>query len=200
MNGELLKKISSIDLTLLKTLRREAVGGLILVVFSFVFFRFIYPYNTRQISSLEAEMTNAGAEIDRINSEMQAAERLGKAVTDATVNLNILEGRLKDLNERLPSDKHVSRILSEISENGFSKGVRITSIKPMPAEDKGELSRLPFQISLETRYTSFGNYLEMIENLPRLMVVDNFMIEQKDDTSLILNSQLYLSAYVLNAH
>jgi hypothetical protein len=37
----------------------------------------------------------------------------------------------------------------------------------------------------------------MVENLKRLIIVDNFMLENKDEASLTLNARVYLSAYVL---
>lgn len=197
MNGDILKKLQAIDLSWAGRLRKEFVGIAVLIAFSFFFYRFVYISNVKEASLADARIGSLNAEIVRLKNETQAAENLGRAVEEASVNLTLLNERLKNLKQRLPSDKHVSRLLAEFSDSNARKGLRILSIKPLQPEDKGELARLPFQISMETRFISFGDYLERIEKLPRLMIVDNFLIEQKEGT-LELTTQLYLSAYILS--
>lgn len=197
MNGDLKKLLSSIDAVFLSRFGAEVIGALALMVFSFFFYRFGYLHNFRELSAIDEGIVSARNEITRIRQEAVSAEGLDRAVGEASENLRVLERRLKGLKEKLPSDKLVSRLLAEFSENGTA-GLKVVSIKPLPPEDKGELSRLPFQITLESRFMPFGNYLERIENLPRLMVVDNFMIEPSEDGSNTLVSNIYLSAYILN--
>src|SRR3990172_7026816 len=103
-----------------------------------------------------------------------------------------LDGLIKAANAQV---SHISRLLSDLSDSGGD--VKIVSIKPLAPEDKGELARLPFQINMESRFVSLGAYIERIENLPRLMVIDNITIEPKEEGSRVLNSNLFLSAYVL---
>ncbi|MBI5643920.1 MAG: type 4a pilus biogenesis protein PilO [Deltaproteobacteria bacterium] len=198
MNGDTLKQLSAIDLSWLKQLRREGIIVLALVACSIFFYKFVYLRNIREIGETENRVSIIRSEIQMASAQSQASDNLNKAVTDASVGLKLMEEKLKSLKERLPSDKHISNILSEFSENDFKKGIRINSIKPLEPETKGELARLPFQISMEARYVSFGDYLERIEKLPRLMIVDNFVIEQKDDLSQALSAQVNLSAYILS--
>lgn len=197
MNGEALRALFKFDFSAVKSLRREILGVLIIISSSFLFYQAVYLKNVSELARVESGMTDTRAEIDRIKAEISAAEELKRTVSVASVNLVRLEDRLATLKERLPSDKHISKILAEISD--IRNDVRIVSIKPLPAEDKGELTRLPFQISLETRFNSMGNYIERIENLPRIIVVDNFMIEAKADEP-VLTLQMYFSAYILTSN
>lgn len=196
MNGDALKRLKDIDLSFLGSFKREAIALALLVVFSLLFYRFGYKRNLNDMEAARLNISTLKTEIQMATAQSEASEGLSKAVTEATINLKTVEGRLKSLKERLPSDKQVSRILSEFSDNDFKRGIRIVSIKPLEPEAKGELSRLPFQIRMEARYASFGDYLERIERLPRLMVVDNFMIEGGDTSGL--NAEVYLSAYILS--
>lgn len=196
MNGDALKRFKDIDISFLKSFKREAIAVCALLVLSLLFYRFGYKRNLSEMDSLNASIASLKSEIQMVEAQSRASAGLSKAVTEATVNLKTVEGRLKSLKERLPSDKQVSRILSEFTESDFPRGVRIVSIKPLEPEAKGELSRLPFQIKMEARYSSFGDYLERIERLPRLMIVDNFMIEGGDTADL--NAEVYLSAYILS--
>lgn len=197
MNGDLLKQLASVDLVWIAKLKREIIGLSLLIVGSFLFHKYPYQWIVKASGSASREIQTAQTEIKRIKGEIAASEELARTVEDATLNLRQIERRLGEMKERLPSDRHISRVLAEVSDNGFKRGVHIVSIKPGAPEDKGELLRLPFQITMESDFKSFGEYLERIENLQRVMVVDNFKIEKKEGAAAIVASEVYLSAYVL---
>ena len=196
MNGDALRRLKDVDLSFLKSFKREALAVGVLIILSLLFYRFGYKRNIDEMHALISGSEALRSEIQMAEAQSRASEGLSKAVSDAAVNLKTVEGSLKSLKERLPSDKQVSRILSEFSESDFPRGIRIVSIKPLEPEAKGELSRLPFQIKMEAKFQSFGDYMERIERLPRLMVVDNFMIEGGDAADL--TAEVYLSAYILS--
>ncbi|MBI2400840.1 MAG: type 4a pilus biogenesis protein PilO [Deltaproteobacteria bacterium] len=193
MTGKL-GKLLHFDIHAIERFRFELIGAMVLIIFTFVFY-FGWRVNENETARLDGLINAAKAQISQIETEASTIEGLGQAVNDAGRNLALLEGRLKAINERLPSDRHIARLLSDLSDSGGD--VKIVSIKPLQPEDKGELARLPFQISMESRFVSFGAYIERIENLPRLMVIDNITIEPREEGSNMLNSNLFLSAYVL---
>jgi len=193
MTGKL-EKLIHIDAKALGKFRFELAVTGALALLTLVFY-FAWQANKNEISRLDNAVKAAVAEKTRIEAEASTAEGLDRAVSDASVSLALLEERLKAISERLPSDRHISRLLADLSESG--QDAKIVSIKPLAPEDKGELARLPFQISIESRFSSFGAYMERIENLPRLMVIDNVSIEPKEEGSTVLNSNIFLSAYVL---
>lgn len=197
MNSGVLTELRSIDFKALNRWRKEALGFLVLAAFTLFFHRFIILSNARELSSIEAEINGARSEIARINSEARSAESLKKEAERASGELKSLEAMLEALRERLPADRQVSRILSELTDK--EKGIRIAAVKPLAPEEKGELVRLPFHLTVEGRYAAIGDYLETLEKQPRLMVVDNFILEQKKEGSAVLTSQIYLSAYVLKS-
>ncbi len=197
MNGDVLKAFRDLDIYRLKVSKGELIALLGLFVFSVVFYRFGYLRNVREISALDGRIEGARAELGKTEAEARASVNLEKTAAEASVSLKVLEERLKNLKDRLPSDKQVSKLLTEISDSRVA-GIRIISIKPLPPEERGGLSRLPFQITMEARFIPFGDYLERVEKMPRLMIVDNFMVEPKDDTSAVLRAQVYLSAYIMN--
>jgi type IV pilus assembly protein PilO len=193
MTGKL-EKLFHFDVQSLKRNRFELTGALVLVLLTTVFY-LAWRAGKAESTRLDGLLKAGGAEINAIAAEASTAEGLQRAINDAGMDLTLLEDRLKTINERLPSDRHISRLLADLSENG--SGVRITSIKPLPPEDKGELARLPFQINIESGFVPLGFYIEKIEKLPRLMVIDNVTIEPKEEGSRMLNANIFLSAYVL---
>jgi type IV pilus assembly protein PilO len=197
---DVLQKLKAADVRALAGYRREILAALILAAFGFFFFKFIYAGGVSSIETTEALIAGSRAEIQRMDAETRAVESLKKTFAETSRKLALVEKRLKSIKERLPTDKQISEILSDISGGDFTAGIRITSVKPMPPEVKGELTRLPFQLTMEGRYVPFGNYLERLENLPRVMAVDNFKVESRGTGGVggspNLSTQLYLSAYV----
>ncbi|HBG45965.1 MAG TPA: hypothetical protein DDW94_03150 [Deltaproteobacteria bacterium] len=196
MIGDLKKHLQSIDLRSLGRFRQEAIGVIALMAISIFFYRFVYLGNKAELAKINADIANGRAEIALIEAEARSARGLDMAVEESTRNLEALEERHRSLTEKLPSDRHISKLLSEFTGSA-NTDLKVVAIKPLQPEDKGELARLPFQITLESRFIPLGNYIERLEHLPRLMVVDNLTIEPSEDGSSVLKSNIFLSAYVL---
>jgi Tfp pilus assembly protein PilO len=200
MNGEgLLKSFRSIDPGTIRAFKAEAVGLAALVVFSALFFRFVYSRNAGEIASAAGRVNAARAEMEGIRAEIQASENLSKVVAQASENLLRLDERLKGVKERLPSERQVSSILDELTDGAMKRDVLVVSVKPLQHEAQGELLRMPFQVTLEARFISIGGYIERLENLPRIIMVDNFMMEPRDDGAGALTAQMYISAYTMTS-
>ncbi|MBI5344023.1 MAG: type 4a pilus biogenesis protein PilO [Deltaproteobacteria bacterium] len=200
MNGkDILTAFSSIDLASVKALRREIIALVLTAAFSYFSYRFIYLRNRAEMKAVDERRKGIAVEIEQINAGIKASEELRKTVAEAGRSLKGIEDRFRFIRSRLPSDRNISKILRDIAEGDLKAGLKITSIKPLVPEEKGELMRLPMQITMEARFISFGEYLERIENLERLMIVDNFMIEakEKDTGTHMLTSQMYLGAYIM---
>lgn len=195
---DLVKILSAVDLSVLKRFKRDLPYAVVLIALTFLFYRFGYQRNVNELSRLGGELKVSQSEVDRIQAEVSAAENMKRSVDQAALSLKKAEDKLKYLSARLPSNRRISKILYDISA-ADRNSVRVLSVKPLPVEDRGELIRLPFNVTLDGRYVSFGDYLERIENLQRVMIVDNFMIEAKDDGRDRLTIQMYLSAYALGA-
>jgi len=196
--GQLKELLSSVDTTLLKGLKAEFAATAILVVAGLVFFKFVHLEDKRAVEAGARKNAAIRAEITKAGADIRAAQEIRRSLDDAEANLTLLDARLKGLRERLPSDKRLASILSDLTKSGIEKGLRITAIKPLPAEDKGELLRMPFQINAQGGFFAFGEYIKALEELPRIIIVDNFMLEDADNGGS-LSSQVFISAYALNA-
>lgn len=201
--ADIFKKFSSIDMPLVKRLAGIVPGVVVLVAITALFYRFVYLAGAGELAATEAKKNEVKAEITSIQAQGEAAARLRSDVMRAEEGLMLAGEKLRLLSQRLPQSRRISMIIDDISDGKPRRGgqgaLRISSIKPMPVEEKGELVRLPFQVATESHFQAFGEYLERLENLTRVMIIDNFMIEAKDDGSGILTAQLFLSAYVMAA-
>ncbi|MFQ5586516.1 MAG: type 4a pilus biogenesis protein PilO, partial [Thermodesulfobacteriota bacterium] len=137
-------------------------------------------------------------EVEGIRREIREIPRLEERLRKLDKNLRRIESRFMILQGRLPSKKQISGILKELTDVGPKSYLRFSSLRPLHIEDKGEYLRLPFQISLDARYRSFGDYLRRIEGMPRVLTVDNVRLDTTKTTAPTLGVQLYVSAYMLD--
>ena len=205
MDGkELISRIKNIDRKSLGAYRIEVLGVAILFVGAIFFYNSIYKGAQKELADLSTQIEVKEAEIVTVQAKNKSIVGLRRSVKDSTEKLERKKARLESLKERLPSTKQISQLLAELSGEGRGDRIKIISIKPMAIEEKGELLRLPFQVTLESGFYSFGNYMERLENLERVMVIENFKLESSDGAAvtkksgaLSLASQVYLSAYIL---
>ena len=202
MNGkDILKVFANVDATSFNRYKREIYLAAVLVLVTFAFYRFVYQRDIREIAAIDQQIALENAEIGTFSAQIQASQNLRRGVDEASKNLKRAEQRLTHLKERLPSDKNIARVLYEISDGELSRtGGRINAIKPLPPEEQGDILRIPIQVSMDTRFSAFGEYLERIEGLTRVIIVDNFLLESKEDASGRLTAQVYLSAYIMGAN
>lgn len=197
MNSDIQKLLSSFRLSISGDQRKEIIAIAMVAAFSLLFYRFVYLGNARSIAEADIAAANSRRELTAMKEEIQGAGTLRKLVEDSSLSLKRLEARLRDTKERIPSNRSVSGVIAEISGNDGKDGVRVLGIKPLPPEARDGLTRLPFLVTIEGRFTSIGDYFERIENMRRIMVIDNILLEPKAESSQTLSAQVYLSAYAL---
>lgn len=195
MNSDIRKLLSSFRVSISEEQRKEIIAVAMAAAFSLLFYRFAYLGNARAIAEADIAMANSRRELTAIKEEIQGAGTLRKLVEDSSLSLKRQEGRLRDIKERIPSNRSVSGVIAEISAGDGKGGVRVLGIKPLPPETRDGLTRLPFLVTMEGRFASIGDWFERIENMRRIMTIDNFLIEPRAESSQVLSAQVYLSAY-----
>jgi Tfp pilus assembly protein PilO len=200
---KLIEQLKAVDLKALNAYRIELLGAAIMVGFGFLFHTYIYQSEIESLRSLKLQIETKVSEITIVEARSKAIAGLKSSAKRSKAKLERVEARLESLKERLPSTRQIAALLTEISGDGGQQSVKVVSIKPMASVEKGELVRLPFQVNLESGFFSFGNYVERLENLERVIVIENFKIEalkstaKEPDGARTLASQVYLSAYIL---
>jgi Tfp pilus assembly protein PilO len=201
--NKLIEQLKAVDFKTLNAYRIELLGTAIMVGFGLLFHTYIYQSEIESLRSLKLQIETKRSEITIVEARSKAIAGLKSSAKRSKAKLERVEARLESLKERLPSTRQIAALLTEISGDGGQESVKIVSIKPMASEEKGELVRLPFQVNLESGFFSFGDYVERLENLERVIVIENFKIEasesaaKKTDGVRTLASQVYLSAYIL---
>lgn len=95
----------------------------------------------------------------------------------------------------LPPGAPLSMILEEIGRQARMKEVQLIELRPSPAEQKEGYEILPVQLKTRSRFRSLGEYLAVLEQLPRPVVVYQMKIESTQETSPYILVDMTLHLY-----
>jgi Tfp pilus assembly protein PilO len=83
----------------------------------------------------------------------------------------------------LPGGNELSSLIEELTRLARLRQVDFVSIRPLNIEEKGAYMQLTLKIDVKARFRQFGEYLLMLEDLPRAIIVEEVRIETTPETS-----------------
>lgn len=95
----------------------------------------------------------------------------------------------------IDSDASLSMILEEISRQARLQEVQLMELKPSLPEKKAGYEILPLQMRTRSRFRNFGEYLSLLEHLPRPVTVNHLKIESTAETTPYVVVDMTLHIY-----
>jgi type IV pilus assembly protein PilO len=115
------------------------------------------------------------AEVEKQNNEIQIAQRTAAKLPVLMAENERLQGRLIELQLRLPEEREVIRLLRQVSEQGRKAGLRV--ILWRPGEKKvhvsGEVYEIPVNVEMKGGYHRFGQFFSNITRIDRIVNISN---------------------------
>lgn len=159
---------------------------------------------TKEIAGLKAVVSRL-IEIDSNPSEF--TERKDKIIGDLSV-----------INDKIPPESIISQVIEYVTKPIKELGLSLIAITPgepverggkvetsgeipgigtqevMPEEEEGYMET-PIELTLQGTYTQFGEYLDELRHLPRLVVIDSFDIRKNNEISSKLDIRLKIAVF-----
>ena len=112
----------------------------------------------------------------------------------ASANLELYREQQKQMEDlltsqlkRLPASHETPGLLDDITYVGTSSGLTFIGINWMPEVTKEFYTELPITIEVIGRYHEFGEFVSKVAELPRIVTLHDFKINQMPDGRLNLN-------------
>jgi len=163
-----------------------------LLIFAYLFYTFVYePRNTRiqqldtQISSLQAKI----AEGRRVAARLDDLKREYRELTE----------RLKFVEVLLPTEKEIPEFLVLLQDTMDEFNIDFTNFSPqnLAQEREAIYARLPINMTYTADYFETINFLDRLENFPRIVDVKDLKINPSGDDQKNINVTMTMFAYVL---
>jgi len=173
----------------------------VIAIAIWVFDRFYYAPQSRNIQRLKAEVKAADLKLDE-------SLVVGKGVETLEAEVLRQEEELKKLSERALKGEEFRAFLKHLARESDSLQMKVISLAPqeekiLPLEAKKEGSastyrKVSVQMVLHSTYAKLGVYLKGIEELPFLIHVDNLQVGRNEEVQPLLKVTMELSMYMIS--
>jgi len=142
-------------------------------------------------------------ELQRHQAEEQQLRQEFRDKHAKAVNLELYKQQLKDIERsfgallrQLPGKTEVPSLLIDISQTGLAAGLQEKLFQPEPEQKKDFYTELPIKIRLTGNYHQFGEFVNGIAALPRIVTLHDIDIKSDnkdayDQLSLELTAKTY---------
>ena len=144
---------------------------------------------TVQKASLKAEIDQAMVQIPLRRLRLQELQQSAQS-KEASREFSAKAGDI------LPGGSRLSSVLEELTRLARLRQIEFVSVRPESIEDKGTYLQLTLQIDVKSRFRELGDYLLMLENLPRAVVVKRLKVEAQPEVSPSVLAHLKTVTYL----
>ena len=92
------------------------------------------------------------------------------------------------LEKQLPSKAEMDALLSDINQAGIGRGLQFELFRPGQTNLKEYYAELPIAVKVSGRYHDLGAFTSDIANLPRIVTLNNLVIQTVKDGTLSLDA------------
>ena len=170
-----------------KKQRIALIGGVVVVVLGLYGYLLIYP-RWEDKGKLEGDLEKLQGDLRQ--KQLIAANRpkLEKEIKD-------LETKLQEVLVRLPEEKDIPRLLTQVNTLGQQSGLEFLLFRPVVPVRKGFYAEVPIDVRVEGQYHTVAGFLDKVSKLERIVNVSDFRItplslqaqQQKADRTIVVD-------------
>jgi type IV pilus assembly protein PilO len=169
-----------------------------LIVLMYLYYNLLYVPKRKQADELKFKLANIETEVQKARSDAAYMEEMKKEI-------QMIEERWSYVNRKIPGRRQIPQLLDELTEAASGSNVSYVSIAPEMIQQYSAImitnltyEKFPIKITLQCRYRDLGDYLARLNNLNRLIKVEDIQIKAEDSIFPLLNVDLIVSTYVVS--
>ncbi|MFQ5900374.1 MAG: type 4a pilus biogenesis protein PilO [Thermodesulfobacteriota bacterium] len=192
--------LNSIDKAWLSEYRKELIAILVILASGLLYYQVVYSKNMFMMDKLNEKVVSLKKEIAIYSRDVSAIKERADEMKTMREEVRRLERRFLLTKSRLPSERQLASIIKDITGDEIKGDIDFLSVKPLALEDKEEYFRLPFRIDVQGAFLDIAGYLKRLEELSRVINVENLRMESGRGRGKMLKVQVYASTFVLSAN
>jgi type IV pilus assembly protein PilO len=158
------------------------VGGLILALVT-IDWTYWYGPNGEALSALYSKAEDLRAELDTKKARTNAKAAAEKELRD-------LNGQLKEAAARLPDQREIADLLSEVAASGRAAGLDITLFRQKPEAYHEFYADVPVQMEMRGTFDDVVDFLDRVGRMDRIVNVSDIALKrpQVDNDQVVLQA------------
>lgn len=112
----------------------------------------------------------------KVQSDLQQKQLIAANRPKLEAEIKALEKQLDEALVRLPEEKDIPRLLTQINTLGQQNGLEFLLFRPGTPVKKGFYAEVPIDIRVEGQFHSMGGFLDRVSKLERIVTVSDIKI------------------------
>jgi type IV pilus assembly protein PilO len=112
----------------------------------------------------------------KLQSDLQQKQLIAANRPKLEAEIKTLEKQLDEALVRLPEEKDIPRLLTQINTLGQQNGLEFLLFRPGAPVKKGFYAEVPIDIRVEGQYHTLGGFLDRVSKLERIVTVSDIRI------------------------
>jgi type IV pilus assembly protein PilO len=127
----------------------------------------------------------------KLQSDLQQKQHIAANRPKLEAEIKALEKQLDEALVRLPEEKDIPRLLTQVNTLGQQSGLEFLLFRPGAPVKKGFYAEVPIDVRVEGQYHSLGGFLDRVSKLERIVTVSDVKIvplstqQQRGDRSIV---------------
>ncbi len=143
----------------------------VMLVLGLVWYFVFYSPNIDEISSLRSQL-------EKLQKQIQEQQKAKEAKLDLEKQIKALEAELKVLSSRLPEEKEIPDLLSNVNEMGRLHGLEFVLFKQGKPVRKEYYSEIPVEIQVRGGFHQILQFLSRVGGMDRIVHVSKLKMGQ----------------------
>jgi type IV pilus assembly protein PilO len=125
---------------------------------------------------LWAEKGKLEGELQKLQADLDQKRIIAANRPKLEAEIKALEKQLEVALVKLPEEKEIPKLLTQVNTLGLQSGLEFLMFKPGTAVKKGFYAELPIDIRVQGDYHALGSFLDRVSKLERIINVADIKI------------------------
>ncbi|MPM59526.1 hypothetical protein SDC9_106370 [bioreactor metagenome] len=136
------------------------------------------------------------AEEQQLRQEWVSKKRQAVNLEEHKRQLVEIDRQFGALLKQLPNRAEMDSLLSDINQAGLGRGLQFELFKPGADQVKDFYAEMPIEIRITGSYHDLGEFASDVARMPRIVTLNNVVLESGTDGRLRLNSRAVTYRYL----
>jgi type IV pilus assembly protein PilO len=137
---------------------------------------FVIAYVYFLMMPLWAEKGRLEGELQKLQADLDQKRIIAANRPKLEAEIKALEKQLEVALVKLPEEKEIPKLLTQVNTLGLQSGLEFLMFKPGTAAKKGFYAELPIDIRVQGDYHALGSFLDRVSKLERIINVADIKI------------------------
>ncbi len=176
--------------------REKIISIFVVLLITLSLAGYLYLPARREADRISNDVRSLKMEIDLLEAQLPDLKKRTDDLMQADEGVEVAGEISRKIGDVLPGGDRLSVLLEEITRLARRRRVDFISIRPEGIEDKGSYIELAMKIAIKSRYRELGDYLSMIEGLPRTIKIRDIKVESNAGINPQVMGQLDVVTYM----